>query len=120
MLPGQRNKPNIQCCVHVFHYRTRLRRLKTKLQDGATSESLLEWYPSHEDDGKYLICRAENPRLSGAAIEDRWNLTVHCKRKPLRPVGFTPQITQRDKCSASFLPGYLLVGGKACAAKSEK
>ncbi|KAH0568303.1 hypothetical protein KQX54_020253 [Cotesia glomerata] len=49
------------------------------IQDGTTSESLLEWYPSYEDDGKYLICRAENSRLSDAAIEDRWNLVVHCE-----------------------------------------
>ncbi|XP_057337147.1 hemicentin-2-like isoform X1 [Microplitis mediator] len=49
------------------------------IQDGTTSESLLEWYPNYEDDGKYLICRAENPRLSDAAIEDRWNLAVHYK-----------------------------------------
>ncbi|XP_015109252.1 hemicentin-1 isoform X1 [Diachasma alloeum] len=49
------------------------------LQDGSTSESVLQWYPSHEDDGKYLICRAENPRLPKATIEERWNLTVHYK-----------------------------------------
>ncbi len=35
--------------------------------------------PSTSHDGRYLTCRAENPALGGAAMEDQWHLRVHCK-----------------------------------------
>lgn len=46
------------------------------LQDGM---SLLQFTPTVEDEGKFLVCRAENPKLPEAGIEDRWKLQVHCK-----------------------------------------
>ncbi|XP_011331388.1 hemicentin-1 isoform X2 [Ooceraea biroi] len=39
--------------------------------------SLLQFTPTVEDEGKFLVCRAENPKLSEAGIEDRWKLKVH-------------------------------------------
>ena len=33
-----------------------------------------------EDDGKNLVCRAENPHLGASSvIEDSWTLDVYCK-----------------------------------------
>lgn len=43
------------------------------------SLSTLELTPIPEDDGKTLVCRAENSRLPHAAIEDRWKLRVNCE-----------------------------------------
>lgn len=40
---------------------------------------MLQWIPNIDDDGKFLACRAENPKLPEAAIEDRWKLKVHCE-----------------------------------------
>lgn len=41
--------------------------------------SVLTYKPTIDDDGKYLTCRAENEKIEGSMIEDRWLLTVHCK-----------------------------------------
>ncbi|XP_014485877.1 PREDICTED: nephrin-like isoform X2 [Dinoponera quadriceps] len=45
-----------------------------KKNDGV---SLLQFTPTVEDEGKFLVCRAENPKLPEAGIEDRWKLRVH-------------------------------------------
>ncbi|XP_076283532.1 hemicentin-1 isoform X1 [Lasioglossum baleicum] len=47
------------------------------LQEEGTSVSVLQWKPSIEDEGKFLVCRATNPKLQEAGIEDRWQLKVH-------------------------------------------
>ncbi|XP_017883613.1 nephrin-like isoform X2 [Ceratina calcarata] len=47
-----------------------------KNEDG-TSVSVLQWTPSIEDEGKFLVCRATNPKLQVPGIEDRWKLKVH-------------------------------------------
>ncbi|XP_024935855.1 nephrin isoform X1 [Cephus cinctus] len=54
-----------------------LKRAVENFQNGSTSVSIVEWIPSIEDEGKYLACRAENPRLPESAIEQRWILKVH-------------------------------------------
>lgn len=41
--------------------------------------SVLQWTPSIEDEGKFLVCRATNPKLQDAGIEERWKLKVHCE-----------------------------------------
>ena len=41
--------------------------------------SVLQWTPSIEDEGKFLVCRATNPKLQDTGIEERWKLKVHCK-----------------------------------------
>ncbi|XP_046489857.1 nephrin isoform X1 [Neodiprion pinetum] len=55
------------------------------LQEGGMSVSILQWTPSVEDEGKHLVCRAENPQLPDAGIEDKWKLEVH----------FTPIVSLR-------------------------
>ncbi|XP_076234723.1 protein turtle homolog A [Calliopsis andreniformis] len=41
------------------------------------TRSVLSYVPTMEDDGKYLICRAENPVVHDSALEDKWRLLVH-------------------------------------------
>ncbi|XP_043272442.1 hemicentin-2-like [Venturia canescens] len=60
----------------VFTWWKGSKQLKTGITANESNVSYLEWVPSPEDDGKYLACRAENPHLPEAAIEDRWNFTV--------------------------------------------
>nr|XP_031846620.1 uncharacterized protein LOC116433066 [Nomia melanderi] len=43
-------------------------------QEDGTSVSMLQWTPSIEDEGKFLVCRATNPKLQEAGIEERWKL----------------------------------------------
>ncbi|XP_018350424.1 PREDICTED: protein turtle-like [Trachymyrmex septentrionalis] len=44
-----------------------------KKNDGVS----LQFTPTVEDEGKFLVCRAENPKLPDASIEDRWKLKVY-------------------------------------------
>lgn len=41
--------------------------------------SVLTYTPSIEDDGKYLICKAENKYIDKSIIEDKYRLVVQCK-----------------------------------------
>lgn len=43
------------------------------------SMSILTYTPSIEDDGKYLICKAENTFIEKSIIEDKYRLVVQCK-----------------------------------------
>lgn len=50
-----------------------------QFQEDGTSVSVLQWTPSIEDEGKFLVCRATNPKLQEAGIEERWKLKIHCE-----------------------------------------
>ncbi|CAL7951233.1 unnamed protein product [Xylocopa violacea] len=54
-----------------------LKRTSKNFQEDGTSVSVLQWTPSIEDEGKFLVCRATNPKLQEAGLEDRWKLKVH-------------------------------------------
>ncbi|KOC66693.1 Cell adhesion molecule 4 [Habropoda laboriosa] len=54
-----------------------LKRTIKNFQEDGTSVSVLHWTPSIEDEGKFLVCRATNPKLQEAGIEERWKLKVH-------------------------------------------
>ncbi|CAG4930416.1 unnamed protein product [Parnassius apollo] len=54
-----------------------LRRNSKTFSDTNSTVSILNFIPETEDHEKNLICRAENPRLSNAVIEDFWKLNVH-------------------------------------------
>ncbi|XP_034941129.1 hemicentin-1-like [Chelonus insularis] len=41
------------------------------------TRSVLSYAAIIEDDGKYLMCRAENPLVPDSAVEDKWKLIVH-------------------------------------------
>ncbi|XP_023212721.1 sialic acid-binding Ig-like lectin 14 [Centruroides sculpturatus] len=47
--------------------------------DNNITTSTLTFQPSISDNGKYVSCRAENPKLRNSAIEDRWTLNIYCK-----------------------------------------
>lgn len=54
-----------------------LKRTIRNFQEDGTSVSVLQWTPSIEDEGKFLVCRATNPKLQDTGIEERWKLKVH-------------------------------------------
>lgn len=43
------------------------------------SKSVLTLVPSSEDDGKFLVCRVENPNMPNSAKEDGYRLQVNCE-----------------------------------------
>lgn len=49
------------------------------------SKSTLRYEPTIEDDGRYLMCRAENAALRNSAMEDQWTIQVH----------YSPQVSLR-------------------------
>ncbi|XP_023240426.1 synaptogenesis protein syg-2-like [Centruroides sculpturatus] len=43
---------------------------------GNHTTSILTFWPSGDDNGKYLSCKADNPRLPDSTLEDGWMLNV--------------------------------------------
>jgi hypothetical protein len=41
--------------------------------------STVTFFPTPDDDGHVLKCKAENPKISGSGMEDSLNLNVVCK-----------------------------------------
>ncbi|XP_054719189.1 neural cell adhesion molecule 1-A-like [Uloborus diversus] len=65
---------------------SKLKALKDNISvDGNVTTSIITMTPSSDDNGKHLSCRAENPLISGSAIEYGWKLEVH----------YIPQLTLR-------------------------
>ncbi|XP_046401599.1 neural cell adhesion molecule 1-B-like [Ischnura elegans] len=52
-----------------------LRRVKEEVRENATV-SELSFTPTTDDDGKHVTCRAENPNVTGAYLEDTWRIEV--------------------------------------------
>ena len=46
--------------------------------DGNVTLSILNYVPTIRDAGKYMACRAENPELPDATLEDGWKLEIYC------------------------------------------
>ncbi|XP_067130529.1 protein turtle homolog B-like isoform X2 [Centruroides vittatus] len=44
--------------------------------DGNITTSILKFWPSGEDNGRYLSCRSDNPLLPDSALEDGWILNI--------------------------------------------
>ena len=44
-----------------------------------TTKSYLSFSPTTEDDGKFMVCRAENPVVSGLFLESTWKISVVCE-----------------------------------------
>ncbi|XP_076335860.1 contactin-5-like isoform X1 [Tachypleus tridentatus] len=68
--------------------------VETVGDDGNQTLSNLVFTPSSEDNGKYLSCRAENPRLPGRALEHGITLNVYYKPKVSVILGHG-QVTER-------------------------
>lgn len=53
--------------------------------DGNVTSSKLTFKPNKSDNGKSLICRAENDQvqqqldIAAGKVEDSWTIDVHCK-----------------------------------------
>ena len=57
-----------------------MKRTREKISvDGNITTSILSFTPTSDDSGKHLSCRAENPLISGSAIEDGYKLEIYCK-----------------------------------------
>lgn len=77
LYPCKREASFVQIYANHFSNRTtKTNDCYLQLQDGM---NLLQFTPTVEDEGKFLVCRAENPKLPEAGIEDRWKLQVHCE-----------------------------------------
>ncbi|XP_026315203.1 hemicentin-1-like [Hyposmocoma kahamanoa] len=63
-----------------------------------STTSVLTFVPVAEDHDVYLTCRAENPRVPLAVVEDRWLLNVH----------YLPIVTL--KLGTTLNPGYIKEG----------
>ncbi|XP_046402155.1 uncharacterized protein LOC124168089 [Ischnura elegans] len=52
-----------------------LKRVREEVRENATV-SELSFTPTTDDDGKQVTCRAENPNVTGAFLEDNWRIEV--------------------------------------------
>ncbi|CAH2046109.1 unnamed protein product, partial [Iphiclides podalirius] len=75
-----------------------LRRNAKTFSDTNSTLSVLNFIPEAEDHEKNLICRADNPRLHNAVIEDFWKLNVH----------YVPIVTL--KMGSTLNPGHIKEG----------
>ncbi|XP_075982640.1 neural cell adhesion molecule 2-like isoform X1 [Anticarsia gemmatalis] len=75
-----------------------LKRSAKNFSDNNATTSTLNLVPMAEDHEKYLVCRAENPRVPNAVIEDRWLLNVH----------YVPIVTL--KLGSNLNPSYIKEG----------
>ncbi|KAG8222029.1 hypothetical protein J437_LFUL002791 [Ladona fulva] len=57
---------------------------KEEVRENATVSELI-FTPSTDDDGKHVTCRAENPNVTGAYLEDTWKIEVVCKYNACMP-----------------------------------
>lgn len=46
--------------------------------DGNVTTSIISLTPGAEDSGLTLLCKASNPHLPSATLEDSWHLQVEC------------------------------------------
>ncbi|XP_068619404.1 nephrin-like [Battus philenor] len=75
-----------------------LRRNAKTFSDTNSTLSILNFVPEAEDNDENLICRAENPRLANAVVEDYWRLNVH----------YVPIVTL--KMGSTLNPGHIKEG----------
>lgn len=61
--------PGGQICIRILFQTS---------PDGNVTLSILNYVPTIRDAGKYMACRAENPELPDATLEDGWKLEIHC------------------------------------------
>lgn len=67
------SRPN--AVITWYKGKRQLRRTKDEILNN-TTRSELSFSPMVEDDGKFMVCRAENPVVSGLFLESTWKLSV--------------------------------------------
>ena len=65
--------------LRIFQIHHKICILAQTSPDGNVTLSILNYVPNIRDAGKYMSCRAENPELPDATLEDGWKLEIHCK-----------------------------------------
>ena len=53
--------------------------METKAISNLESKIIAKFLPIAEDEGSFLVCRAENPLIASSAVEDQWKIDVRCK-----------------------------------------
>ncbi|RWS08313.1 hemicentin-2-like protein, partial [Dinothrombium tinctorium] len=71
---GSRPRPLINWWIGSIHMSDAQESISN---DGNLTSSTLSFTPSREDNGKYILCRVENPAIENSAIEDVIQLNVH-------------------------------------------
>jgi hypothetical protein len=67
-----------------------------------TTRSELSFSPTVEDDGKFMVCRAENPVVSGLFLESTWKLSVVCEYFSLSILRLLCNVQQLFNYSSSW------------------
>ncbi|CRL00448.1 CLUMA_CG013711, isoform A [Clunio marinus] len=67
------SRPN--AVITWYKGKRQLRRTKDEILNN-TTRSELSFSPTVEDDGKFMVCRAENPVVSGLFLESTWKISV--------------------------------------------
>ena len=70
---------NPQAYTRIWHNGKELPILETKAINNLQSMISAKFLPQPDDDGTFLICRAENPLITSSAVEDQWKIDVRCK-----------------------------------------
>lgn len=62
--------------------------------DKNITTSILKITPTEDDNGKHLVCRADNPSVPESTKESSWMMDIHCKyRLVVQCLCFSPQCT---------------------------
>lgn len=67
---------NPQAYTRIWHEGKELPILETRAISPLESVIKAKFLPTQEDDGSFLVCRAENPLITSSAVEDQWKIDV--------------------------------------------
>ena len=70
---------NPQAYTRIWHENRELEILESKAISSLESVITAKFEPLADDDGSFLVCRAENPLIASSAVEDQWKIDVKCK-----------------------------------------
>lgn len=64
--------------TRIWHNDKELPIIETQAVSGLESRITVAFTPNSDDDGSFLVCRAENPLIKSSAVEDQWKIDVKC------------------------------------------